>query len=301
MKFYNRNIICSDDSQQNILEVDDRFYQIEPIAEDITKTKGHNSCVFNLFDSNEEQYFIIKFCRFYLSEHNDDYIKQRIDRFYREIRALQKAVDNNLNNIIHFEFSGIEKINNRRFLYYVMEKGECDLTNYQKENEIPEDQKILLCLQITKGIEQLHSIDIYHRDIKPDNIFFVNDEWKIGDLGLSDFRQKEKKLDFLNEKIGPYGWLSPEVMNKALCEGSDLEQIHNCKIADYSDIFQLGKLFWYIFQGNVPIGQIVNTDFLTNDNDLFNLISGMLQYSFKRRPPMNKLIDDLKTINNKYP
>jgi hypothetical protein len=74
-------------------------------------------------------------------------------------------------------------------------------------------------------------------------------------------------------------------MNKHLTEKFNIGL--DCSINEHSDIFQMGKLFWFIFQYNVPIGQIKNEDFTfelpTNKDFIFDLIQGMLQYPKNRR------------------
>lgn len=305
MRTLRKNIICSKNPWDNILEHNNVFYRIEKLTEDVDKNeggKGGNSSVFKLFDPNEEMYYVIKFCKYNLNLlSKNDWIKQRIYRFENEITALENAKNIGLDNIIEILFSGEMKIGSGKYRYYVMEKGEKDLTDYLAENELTIQQKILLCDQVLKGVKQLHDeLRVYHRDIKPDNIFFVGDIWKIGDLGLIDFRDEDQNIDDLREKIGPYGWLSPEVTNKLLCEGTQLEKKFPCKIDTTSDIFQLGKLFWYIFQGNIPIGQISNEDFKTDDNTIFLIIKLMLQYSKDRRPSMEEIENEFKKVYSRY-
>lgn len=296
MRYSHRKLYCSDNPRKNILEFEDKFFEITDLSE--SGSKGGNSSVFKLFDPNNESYLIIKFCKFYLSDKNPNWIKHRIDRFYREVEALQKAQDHECDNVISLKFNGKTVISKRTFLYYVMEIGEADLNQHLSDHEIPIEQKVLLCHDILKGVNQLHTIDIYHRDLKPDNIFYISDLWKVGDLGLIAYRQEEQKFDLLKEKIGPYGWLSPEAMNKAMCEGTDLEEAHNCHIGPYSDVFQLGKLFWYIFEGNIPIGQIYNDDFQTSNPALFGIINNMLSYSYLKRPDMNSLISRFEDLSD---
>ncbi|XWW48020.1 protein kinase family protein [Fibrella sp. USSR17] len=286
MRFENKNILLSRDKSKNIIENDKKTYEIVSYyldQKDIDKkgSKGGNSCVFRAIDGEDQKEYIIKFSKF----PRESYYSQENNRFQHEIDALNQAKDQGFLNVIEIMFDGIKPIGNKNFMYYVMEKGESDLTSYIMSNQFPLNQKYLLIYEIIKGINQLHSMKLYHRDIKPDNIFFVGNTWKIGDLGLSEWQGKS--LDRPGEKIGPFGWLSPEVMNKFLSEKNALSGNHDCNIDEYSDIFQLGKIIWYILNGNVPIGQIKLTDFIAqirnNKQDIFNLMYKMLQYKKSAR------------------
>ena len=98
-----------------------------------------------------------------------------------------------------------------------MDYASGDLKNYLENNDIPFGNRIDLCLQIANGLKELKDIGYYHRDLKPDNILMFDDTWKIGDLGLIAFRDKDNIYDKKNDFIGPKGWLSPEAMNKYYC------------------------------------------------------------------------------------
>src|SRR5690606_25235728 len=132
---------------------------------------------------------------------------------------------------------------------------------------------------ILEGIKLLNEYKIYHRDIKQDNIFLIDGEPIIGDLGLSDCRNIDIYINEKGELIGPTGWFSPEAINKYLVEKTSNPYKFNFTINGKSEVFQLGKLFWYIFQGNLPIGQITIDDFIPRNEDMFKLIFGMLLYS----------------------
>jgi serine/threonine protein kinase len=298
MRIENGNIICSEDKEKNFVEFDNKFFKISPLIseDDLEGGKGGNSNVFKLFDpdKNEDDFDIIKFCKYPIDTEIEKE-KVRIERFKNEIRALKKALDAELPNIIELKFNDAWEIEGQNYLYYVMEHGTTDLLEYMRANDISEQQKFVLCLDVVNGIKQLHDdLGIYHRDIKPDNIFFNGSMWKIGDLGLIGHRETDQELDVLREKIGPSGWLSPEAVNKMLCEGTSLEEIHCCSIKEYSDVFQLGKLIWYIFEGTAPVGQVDQKCFRLRNNNIYSILIGMLQHQKNERPVLEDVLETLK-------
>ncbi len=288
MQYKGGNILLSTKKfdNRNIIKEGKDFYYLDYLSKNHKKSKGGNSSVFKLTDSNTQQEYAIKFLRFPSNSSDAFDIKQNI-RFDNEINALNEAKQKGFSNVVEIIFDGEKSIGDFKFRFYVMEKASFDLSSFLQKNVIPVNQKLVLCYEIANGLMQLHSMNLYHRDIKPDNIFFVQKNgkniWKVGDLGLSARRDQDlSKIEF-REKIGPYGWLSPEVTNKVLCEGTEAEKWFDCKIDDKSDIFQLGKLLWFVFQGNIPIGQIKYSDFLIKNKKVFSLILNMLQYKKNRR------------------
>ena len=157
--------------------------------------------------------------------------------------------------------------------------------------------KLNLCIDIAKGLKELYDLGYYHRDLKPDNIFMFGDVWKIGDLGLVARRDSENN-DNSYKIIGPKGWLSPESMNRYLTQEKDRR--YDCKIDHQSDVFQLGKIFWFIIQGNVPIGCIKYTDYYGGDESIYALIHYMLNHSKERRvKDISIVINELERIIKK--
>lgn len=269
-------------------------------------SKGGNSVVFRLVSTeDDEDVFVIKFLKYPLTGSN----RGMNERFQREIDALIEARNHNSENIIQIKHDAIYKHvdggKTIRYRFYIMEKADDDLGAFipKEENLLTISQKMSLCKDIIKGIIELHKIGIYHRDIKPDNIFLVSSGgqhvWKIGDLGLLAKRGEDFKFE-RSKKIGPANWLSPEAMNKWLCEGTSRESFFDINIDDLSDAYQLGAIIWFIFNHNAPIGQLLFNDFLHEDLRVFKVIVGMLQYAKSRRKSLSEYQQSFDQIEHEY-
>ena len=71
--------------------------------------------------------------------------------------------------------------------WYTMER--CDGSVKTTYRAMPLARRIELVLQMLDGLAFLHAKDTAHRDIKPDNIFLVKGQIKIGDFGLAKTQQ----------------------------------------------------------------------------------------------------------------
>ncbi|WJS93390.1 protein kinase family protein [Flavobacterium johnsoniae] len=299
MKFVDGNIKLSDNQDENYIEIDNEDFFLSYLNADFKSNKGASSNLFILHDPNgDTEDRVIKICKTPLNPAARTQDK-RITRFKREIKAFTLVKKYNLSGVVIFFGNGEVEIADQTFLFIILEKADNDLANYLEKNnfKFSLNQKLSFCVSILNGIKQLHDKGIYHRDIKHDNILIVNNEFKIADLGLVQFREKDSDIDSANEKIGPIGWLSPEATNKMLTKNKKIGNIYDCDINYKSDIFQLGKLFWYIFQGNLPLGQLILNDKKSGESDIFEIIFLMLQYDKQRRPEIdqiNLLFDPIK-------
>lgn len=302
MRVSKGNIYLSKETYKNILRFDNIDYIIKPLNDKFSKSKGGNSNVFLIEDPQENTEYVIKFSKYNLN--NKDGVANywdRIERFEREIGALNIAKENEFEFVVKILFDGNYDIGNQSFRFFVMEKADSDLTDYLKNTELTIQQRFLICTEILSGIKELHSKHIYHRDIKPDNILFINGTWKISDLGLIGHRDDDFKAKEIGMKIGPANWMSPEAFNKMYNEGPDCKNIHgfDCILDNQSDIFQLGKLFWFIFQGNVPDGQLIRNDFKIEDDQVFEVLLNMLSHS-KDRPTIEGIETEFEKKYSTY-
>lgn len=103
--------------------------------------------------------------------------------------------------------------------------------------EIPEDMVIRVAKDLCAALIECKTLDIVHRDIKPQNIFLSpRGEYKLGDFGIA--KTVEKTMG--GTKIGTYKYMAPEVYNN---------QPYNST----ADIYSLGLvLYWMLNERRMP-------------------------------------------------
>jgi serine/threonine protein kinase len=245
---------------------------------------------------------IMKICKTPLQR----YEKPRSKRFNDEIIALRDCNKVDPLNTIKVYHYGSVKIYDKEgyystYRFYTMDYASDDLHSFLIRNNPSILDRINLFLEICDSLQLLWKANYYHRDIKPDNILFFGGKWKLGDLGLVEHRYKSFEVDEVGEWIGPRGWQSPEAINKFVTEGTPWKYRFDTKIDHQSDLYQLGKLLWFITQGNCPEGGIKRSDFLMKDDRLYQVVKTLLNSNKKRRTKdIGELITEVKTIFNIY-
>ena len=204
-----------------------------------------------------------------------------------------------LSNLIH---NNIIKIYGsfayKNYLYNIMpycEGGELtqliNSNNYLSEKRIKE-----IFIQIVEGVKFIHNNNVIHRDLKPNNILFLDKEKTkvvIIDFGLSGFSNGLIKEVI---KAGTFKFLSPEI----LCR-------ENFSSSSKIDIWALGVILYlmnfkkYPFEGNNEkeiFDKIENEDIkfpkeIKIKKSLVNLFKGMFEKNPKRRIDINDKLFDL--------
>jgi len=235
--------------------------------------QGSFSKVYKALDLTTNEYVAIKKINFFDFPDN---IKKRI---HNELFILQSVNHKNIVRFVDFEFVN-------KHLFIIFEFCDGDISNYigkiKDENQLKD-----LFLQIIRGFEYLHSKNILHRDIKPQNILIKGGEVKICDFGFSSMIKDQLQMN--STICGTPLFMSPEVLNF---------QPYSFK----SDIWSLGILFYLVAYGKHPFNNpksIENyREFLINKihypftfSDAFiDLLKNMMKINYNERFSFNQLL-----------
>ena len=144
---------------------------------------------------------------------------ESIEDYKREFDALRAYM------VYSREHDGLVSIHHvggnpgEEFYYYVMDPADPldpddDIESYApltlKEkidsslNGIPPSEVLDISIQLASALNYLHSLELLHRDIKPDNIVFINGKPKLTDPGLVKGAEAEGSF------VGTHGYIAPE-------------------------------------------------------------------------------------------
>ncbi|MBS1700349.1 MAG: serine/threonine protein kinase [Armatimonadetes bacterium] len=154
-------------------------------------------------------------------------------RFCREVR-LQGQLDHvNVMPILFAETDADEA-------FLVMPLGSVNLRTIL--TELNEEEKISAFIEICHGVQHAHEEGVIHRDLKPDNVLFVNGVLKISDFGLCmELDRQTSVLTRIDQNLGTVFYMAPE-------------QIKNPSGADErADIYALGKILYELLTEDFPV------------------------------------------------
>lgn len=155
-------------------------------------------------------------------------------RFQREASAASKLSHPNVVDIYDVgEYEGMH--------YIVMEyvRGKTLKQLIQQRGALSVSESLHIMIQLTSAIQNAHSHNIIHRDIKPQNVLVKDDGTvKITDFGIA-VANDAVQLTMNNTVMGSAHYLAPET-----AQGKDATQ--------HVDIYSLGIVFYELLTGDVP-------------------------------------------------
>ncbi|MFL5867143.1 MAG: protein kinase domain-containing protein [Thermoleophilaceae bacterium] len=100
--------------------------------------------------------------------------------------------------------------------------------------------------QFARTLSGLSAEGVFHRDIKPDNLFRYGGRWALGDFGLVTYPEKEA-ITVGNRRLGPLYFIAPEMLrHPATADPAP------------ADVYSLAKTLWVLATGQryPPEGQV---------------------------------------------
>lgn len=158
-------------------------------------------------------------------------------RFQREFRLMMNLSNTHVLTVYEEGVVGDE-------LFFIEELADCSLKDLVDKG-LTTKQKYNYCLQVCHGLAAIHQSGATHRDIKPDNVLFVNGVAKISDFGIGRFQDRDTTtLTQTLQSMGTFDYAAPE-----LCDGGGAFKEGSPAL----DIFALGSLLYYVFSdGSLP-------------------------------------------------
>ena len=155
-----------------------------------------------------------------------------IDDFKKEIKA---TIQMSHPNIMQIYNEGVWK--KRPYLVLEYLKGQTLLDKIEFYTKFTVKEACEIMLQLLDAIAYTHEHQIIHRDIKPQNIFYLsNGTVKLGDFGIA---KNEKEAENHGKILGSVHYLAPEVL-----QGKPFSVA--------SDIYAAGITFFQLVTGILP-------------------------------------------------
>ncbi|VDK50393.1 unnamed protein product [Anisakis simplex] len=174
-------------------------------------------------------------------------------------------------------------------LFIQTELCEYSLSDYaEREHNIPEEQLWFYFADLVSAVNHLHSHNLLHLDIKPENIFVSRDQvCKLGDFGLIFDLNKDT---LITAREGDSKYLAPEVLNSPPDKPADIFSlgISILELATDLDLPSRGEGWRMLREGNIPESF---TDKLSPK--LRHLIYWMMDPDSCKRPTAEQLLNDV--------
>ena len=211
-------------------------------------------------------------------------------------------------HIIKYYKNFIEK----PYLYIIIEfvpNGDMSgFINANKEfnKNIPEEKLWNIFLQCMDALTYVHSQGVIHRDIKPANLLVDNNmSIKLGDFGVSAFRNKDQNNQYLNANYNFFK-NKEQMQYHGTYVGTPNYMAQEVKYNDYDqrvDVYSMGVSFYEICYFHIPPppNERFKDEKVQYSNELKNIINLMLEENKDQRKTSQEIYDMIKNeYSRKY-
>lgn len=194
--------------------------------------EGGMGLVFSAYDIELNEKVVLKILK-------KDFLEDStiIKKFKEELKIARKIIHPNVVRLYDFFEAG-------EILFFTQEylDGSTlrNILNLKKILNINEG--IFILKQVLKGLEAAHNLNIIHKDIKPENIFILKNNFtKILDFGIAQILESKisKYKTSVHGTVGTPEYMSPE-------------QLSSRPVDHRTDIYSLGIVFYEMLTGEVP-------------------------------------------------
>lgn len=197
-----------------------------------------------------------------------------IKALQREIKTQRIATESGLPF-----FVGIyDDFEDKKSIYLVLEYCQKSLNNFLASRKLKEEQCLELVFQVALGLNYLHSIQITHRDIKPDNILIKDGILKIADFGFATNSSQ------LTTNLGTAPYMSPEFFldaDVAFTQKIDVWALNTC-------LYRLltGRFYFFSSSRAQMERYVLNKKFIISDElkDLSDATKDLLTQAYQKNP-----------------
>lgn len=183
---------------------------------------------------------------------------ENLIRFQNEARFSAAFSHPNIVKIFDYgEYNNLPYIVNE----YMKSQTLRDTLNYKKNLTLNEALQIML--QLCDAMIEVHSKNIIHRDIKPQNIYYGSDGTiKLSDFGISVLLNSPLNVNENKKVMGTVQYLAPEL-------------VYGKKCSFQSDIYAAGITFYELLTGQVPFDgkKVSDVAYMQVNDDMPSVLS----------------------------
>lgn len=247
---------------------------------------GGNAKVYRVKNSNEQEYALKQLHR---------NARQWNNRFTAKNREMRARFIDEITTICenHKDIEGIIPIVDfsKKDFWYTMPLAEPIIKHITTLSSSPKEI-IAGVVEICDTLSALHDKGISHRDIKPNNIYYYNNRYYIGDFGLVDLPDGDNNLTRSDKGLGAIFTIAPEMKR-------DPKNADGRK----ADVYSLAKTLWMLLTLD-ETGYEGTYDFFDSKHSLkefehlkkYHLVEveELLQVATNNTPELRPSINDFK-------